>query len=297
MPPDLSSPTERSPLSTWSIGVLGILAIGALDFFSGVEMRVFPLYYLPLALLAWRSGRAGAVLATLLCGAVWVVSNSLAGLRYTLTSTWFVNTAMQTASFATVGLLIAVVRDSLVREQGLSRRDPLSGMLNRKGFYEEAMRLIALCRRTGRPLTVAYIDLDNFKAINDQLGHERGDEVLRHAADALEAAIRPSDVGARLGGDEFVLLFPELGGSEAAVALERVHASLVEALPKEPVEVTASIGAATFVQPPENIEDMVRASDAQMYRAKADGKNRIELHVFEPGREPAAGSGGPERGN
>ena len=278
--PDLSEPTPRRSRPTWAIGVLGILAIGTLDFASGVEVRVFPLYYVPLAVLAWRFGRAGATVATLLCGTSWLASNLLAGLEYTISATWVINTAMQTASFATVGLLIAVVRSSLIRERGVSRSDPLTEMLNRKGFYEEATRLVALCRRSGRPLTMAYIDLDNFKMVNDRLGHERGDDVLRTAADQLKAATRPSDVTARLGGDEFVVLFPELGGSEAGAALERIRSSLADALPSGPVPVSASIGAVTFTAPPKDIEDMVRASDAQMYTAKAAGRNRVELHVF-----------------
>ena len=284
MPLDLSNAPDRSSIPGWVIGVVGILGIGALDYLSGVEMRVFPLYYLPLAALAWWFGPAGAVVATVLCGASWLASNSLAGLQYSLSGTWVVNTTMQTASFATVGILIAVVRGSLAREREMSRSDSLTHMLNRKGFYEEATRLIALCRRTGRPLTVAYMDLDNFKEINDRLGHERGDEVLVTAAAKLMAATRPSDVAARLGGDEFVVLFPELGGVEATATLERIRSSLAEALPQEPVPVSASIGAVTFAVPPEDIDDMVRAGDTQMYTAKAAGRNRVALHVFGGGK-------------
>lgn len=280
MPFALPEPSSDRPGFTWVFGVLGIVAIGVLDFGSGVEVRVFPLYYLPLAILAWAFGRTGAAVATVLCGASWAASNLLAGLEYSFTATYAVNTLMQTASFATVGSLIAVVRESLVRERELSRSDPLTGLLSRKGFIEEAARLVALCRRSGRPLAVAYVDLDNFKAVNDRSGHERGDDVLRTAADVLKAATRPSDVAARLGGDEFIVLFPELGESEAALALERIRASLWERLPSEPVRVSASIGAGVFATPPQEIEDMVRASDTEMYAAKSSGRNRISLRVF-----------------
>jgi diguanylate cyclase (GGDEF)-like protein len=161
---------------------------------------------------------------------------------------------MQAVSFATVGLLVAEVRDSFLREQGLARTDSLTGLANRKGFYEEAVRLTALCRRSGRPITAGYIDLDNFKAANDELGHEKGDQVLRSAADALLAAVRPSDVAARVGGDEFIVLLPEVDAQEAVAALERIRASLSEALPQEPVHVSASIGGVTFTVAPESIE-------------------------------------------
>jgi diguanylate cyclase (GGDEF)-like protein len=268
---DLSTPPPRSSSLEWAIGILGIFGIGALDYLSGVEMRVFPLYYVPLAILAWTAGRTGAAVATLLCGGSWVASNLLAGLEYSFTATWYVNTGMQTVSFATVGLLIAIVRNSLLREKGLARTDSLTGLANRKGFYEEAVRLTALCPRSGRPITAGYIDLDNFKAANDELGHEKGDQLLRSAADALLDAVRPSDVAARVG-DEFIVLLPEVGAQEAVLALERIRASLSEALPQKPVYVSASIGGVSFAVAPESIDDMVGAADAQMYAAKSPGE-------------------------
>ena len=216
----------------WALGTLGILGIGALDYLTGNEMRVFPLYYVPLAILAWSGGRTGAAVATLLCGGSWVA---------------------------------------------------------RKGFYEEAVRLTALCRRSGRPITAGYIDLDNFKAANDELGHEKGDHVLRSAADALLAAVRPSDVAARVGGDEFIVLLPEVDAQEAVAALERIRASLSEALPQEPVHVSSSIGGVTFTVAPESIDDMVGAADAQMYAAKSQGRDRVALYTF-PGRETKSDS-------
>jgi diguanylate cyclase (GGDEF)-like protein len=210
-----------------------------------------------------------------------VVSNYLAGLEYQFTQSWVINVLMQAVSFATVGLLIAAVRDALVRERERSRTDSLTSMLNRTGFYEEASRLVALCRRTSRPLTVAYVDLDHFKAVNDNLGHEAGDEVLRTVAGLLRVAIRPSDIAARMGGDEFVILFPEAGPVEAEATLERIRSSLAESLASGPVPVTGSIGGVTFTQVPERVEDVVSLGDSEMYTAKAGGRNRVSLHVVD----------------
>jgi diguanylate cyclase (GGDEF)-like protein len=263
----------------WGAGLLGVLAIGALDYATGVEFRIFPLYYAPLALLAWRSGRFGATVATLVSTGSWAASNVLAGMDYSVTGVFFLNTLMQGLSFAIVGLLIAVVRDALARERTRSRTDPLTSMLNRDGFYEEAGRLVALCRRAERPVTVAYIDLDNFKAVNDELGHKAGDDVLRTVAGLLRVVIRPSDVAARLGGDEFVVLFPEIGLAEAEVTLERIRSSLETTLARGSLSVTGSIGGVTFVRVPDQVEDIVSLGDARMYQAKSAGRNRVSLHV------------------
>ena len=265
------APSRRAWL-VWLAAALGILAIGLVDFLSGVELRVLPLYYAPISLVAWHVGRGSALAAAALCALSWLASNSLAGLHYSHSWLWFVNTVVQAASFAIVGLLIATLRDALVRERALSRTDPLTSLPNTRAFYQDADRILALCRRQGRPVTLAYIDLDDFKAVNDAAGHQRGDDLLRDFAALLRAALRPSDLCARLGGDEFAVLLADADSREAGVVLERLRALLPER-----VAVTGSIGAVTFVTPPASLQEMVSAADAQMYAAKAEGKNRLCL--------------------
>ena len=266
-------------LPVWSAGIFGIAVIGAVDYYSGTELRVFPLYYAPISLVAWYRGSRGALIAAALCSGSWFGSNLLAGLSFSSEGMWVANTMLQGASFATVGLLIAGLRGALIRERGLSRTDPLTSLLNSRAFYEEAARLLALCRRKGRPITVAYLDLDGFKEVNDQLGHQAGDELLKSLARVLRASSRPSDLMARLGGDEFAFLFPEVGAKDAAVALERLRAALVDSLSPQPGRVTGSIGGVTFLSISEDVEAMVRRADARMYAAKRAGKNRVCLEV------------------
>ena len=256
------------------LGGIGIVAIGVLDYASGTELRVTPLYFAPVALAAWYSGRAGAILASVLAAATWDFANVFAGLEFSSRGIWIANTIMLALSFVVVGLLIAQLRAAVFRESELSLTDPLTSMLNGRAFHKAADRIMAHCRRTGRPLTIAYVDLDNFKAVNDQLGHQAGDEMLRGLAKRMRSSIRPDDVGARLGGDEFVVLFPEIGPAEAARALERLRSSLATVLGSGPVAVTSSAGAVTFLAIPDSIEVMLHAADSRMYAAKAAGKNR-----------------------
>ena len=268
-----------SPALTWTAAMLMMIVIGWLDFFSGTELRVFPLYYAPISLLAWNAGRAAALIAAFVSAAVWLGCNAVAGLQYSSTLMWVANTLVLALSFAIVGLLISTLKDALIRERALSRTDPLTSLQNSRAFHEEGGRILALCRRKNHPVTLAYMDLDDFKAVNDTLGHEAGDDLLRRVADTLRASTRPSDLCSRLGGDEFAILLPEADSAEATVALERLRALLSTQFASLTVPITCSLGAVAFAQAPGTMQEMISAADARMYLAKAAGKNRLHIEV------------------
>jgi len=129
----------------------GIVAIAAIDYVAGVELRTFPLYYIPIAVAAWHLGHPGAFAAAVLSSLGWYVSNQLAGLLYTHPGVWAVNTAVQGASFAIVGWLVATLHQSQLRERALGRSDPLTGIANARALYEDGARLLGLYRRTKWP--------------------------------------------------------------------------------------------------------------------------------------------------
>ena len=271
------------PLSVWIVSALAVAVIAYIDFLTGAELRVFPLYYAPISFVAWYRGRSDALILTALCSMAWLSSNLIAGLRFSHEGFWVANTLVQGVSFATVGLLISTLRLLLTRERELSRTDPLTSLRNARAFYEEGSRTLALCRRKGRPVTVGYIDLDNFKTVNDRLGHRAGDDLLRAIADVLSVSMRPSDLSARLGGDEFAILLPDVGPDEAAATLERLRSLLANTVASSVGLISASIGAVTFITVPEDMEEMVRQADSRMYAAKATGKNRVHLAVADQG--------------
>jgi diguanylate cyclase (GGDEF)-like protein len=266
-------------LLAWAAGLLAIAAIGWIDYVSGTELRVFPLYYVPISILAWHGGRIGALLSAALCSLAWLEANLLAGMQFSSTDLWTANTLLQGASFATVGYLIATLQAGLARERSLSCTDALTGLLNRRAFDEESVLVLSLCRRKQRPVTLAYVDLDSFKVVNDTLGHRAGDQLLRRVADVLRGSIRPSDLCSRLGGDEFAVLLPDADSGEARSALERICSLLSETTARYGCPVTASIGAVTFTRVSETLEAMLAEADAKMYMAKAEGKNRLHLEV------------------
>jgi diguanylate cyclase (GGDEF)-like protein len=270
--------------------VLGIAVIGGIDYMTGVDYRIAPVYYLPLSVAAWHLGRPGAITSALLAAGTWALANYAAGLRYANPTVWPVNIAMQAVSFVIVAILIADLRGAFERAAALSRVDALTALLNTRAFYEQVQATFALARRHRHPITVAYIDLDNFKAVNDTLGHHGGDELLRTVAGVMRNTARSADVIARLGGDEFALLLPETGPEGALTMLGRLQSKLAEALAATPCSVTASIGAVSALAPQGKVEDLVRQADALMYSAKTAGKNRVCLDVIEPQLEtpPAA---------
>lgn len=254
---------------------------------TGIELRVFPLYYLPLSLAAWRLGRTWAMAAAALSAASWLVSNYTAGRTFSALGIWLFNFVAQGASFAFVGLLIARLKTSLAKERELSRTDSLTSLPNARSFHEQAARVLAVSRRKHLPLTLAYVDLDDFKVVNDTLGHHAGDEILRLVATVLSQSTRASDVTARLGGDEFAVLLAETGAPEAGEILGRLHARVAQALSGADAATTASIGGAVFLSAPESVDAMLRRADAYMYSAKAAGKNRVYCALASaPGPSP-----------
>lgn len=270
----------RRFLSRVGLSLLGIALVGLLDWVSGVELRVYPLYFLPLSLGAWHAGRFGAIGLAAVSASVWGLSNSAAGLQFSHPAIWVSNVGMQMLAFATVGVLIAELRKRLDIEASLSRVDPLTGLANPRAFRERLELVLALARRQPRPIGVVYIDLDNFKQVNDSKGHAEGDALLRAVADCMRGSIRATDFAARLGGDELALVLPDSDRESVERILQRFRELLAEAMLAHAWPVTASIGA-LVLRKPATLEQALARVDEVMYAAKRGGKDRVVLEIQE----------------
>ena len=169
------------------------------------------------------------------------------------------------------------LRDANRRLQDLVRTDALTGLGNRRLFEERLRQLWKLAQRLSVPLSLAMIDIDHFKSVNDRFGHAAGDEVLRRLGVALERGIRGSDTCARYGGEEFVLLLPATGLSDAAALVDQIRLKIA-ATPCGGHSVTVSIGVACE-SPLSGAGDplrLVARADTALYKAKAAGRNRVE---------------------
>ena len=169
------------------------------------------------------------------------------------------------------------LQQQLDRVSAQARHDPLTGTLNRKGLDEAMERELTHAQRTGFPLCVGLLDVDDFKKINDQLGHSTGDAALVHLAEVVRSVIRPQDMLARYGGEEFVLLLPDTALAEGIEALQRLQRELTTRFflqGNEKVLITFSAGVAQATED-ETGAEIIRRADQGMYLAKRAGKNRV----------------------
>ncbi len=166
-----------------------------------------------------------------------------------------------------------------------SLRDPLTGLYNRRYMEDALDRFISLAERNGSSTSVLMIDLDNFKRLNDENGHAKGDAVLRDVAAQMVAALRPSDVVSRYGGEELVVILPGCGLDDAAMKAETIRARIESLTDAHGVSISASIGVATVPDTATSPIDIVPLADAALYLAKQAGKNRVVCSERRPGRD------------
>ncbi|WP_183784877.1 bifunctional diguanylate cyclase/phosphodiesterase [Pseudomonas sp. JAI115] len=161
--------------------------------------------------------------------------------------------------------------------------DPLTGLLNRRGFYQTVENLLLRGERSDSSWVLLYLDLDGFKRVNDSLGHDAGDRVLRWVSEQLKACLRPFDILARMGGDEFTALldleFPEQAAKIAEKLIERV--SICQQIEGLDIALGASIGIATYPDCGSNLDGLLRASDIAMYEAKRAGRQQYRFYDHE----------------
>lgn len=252
-----------------------LLLVGLLDFRTGDQLDL-SVFYLPfVALTVWVAGLRASLWMALFASVLWLVDD-FAVPEVPLPDFFkYWQTVMRFVVFASFAGVIAQLRAALDREKSQARRDFLTGLLNVRGVLEAAEIEVTRSHRHQRPLTIAFLDCDNFKQINDHLGHSVGNELLVEIGRTLLASIRGSDVAGRMGGDEFVLLFPELDGRAARQAIEKSLSQLAAVMLAHEWPVTFSVGLASFKVAPDSVEELVRAADNLMYEAKRSGKNTV----------------------
>ena len=278
----------------FAVSVIGIGIIGLIDHVTGTEYRVFPLYYLPVSLGAWHAGLMAGIALAALSSAAWALINATVAYHGDL-HVVAVNFAILMVAAGYVAGLVSVLRRRLDTERDLGRSDPLTGLPNRRAFHESGELLLAAGRRYGHPTAIACLDLDGFKAINDNHGHAEGDLALQTLGAILARQTRAADLVARLGGDEFAILLVETEADAASTLLERLRGRIDEAMRSRQWPTTVTIGAACFATPPASLDAALHRADKALYAAKRAGKRRMILEAVgdeAPGTEGDGSAGG-----
>jgi diguanylate cyclase (GGDEF)-like protein len=278
----------------WAIGMGCLIGWYVITQHYALRVAVFSLltlsFYLPQLLLIVRHGERH--FSSWFFGALLLVQSLVLLLRAVVAMAGGAGTSnasngpmqsifLLTANFMTllmaVGFMAVATRRLQTVMEHRSNSDPLTGVLNRRGFAAAYGREVALMKRHAKPMTLLSIDLDFFKAINDKYGHAVGDQVLVHAARSTVSALREIDHVARFGGEEFIVLLPETTAERALVVAQRIQALLCASRGDEVPAYTVSIGIACQSAPDEGMEKVMARADTALYRAKAAGRDRSEV--------------------
>ena len=271
---------RQSPLFLWLAILVSALGLAIIDYETGPDFSVSLFYIFPVAMASWALGNSEGMFVSFTCAALWAVTNLRTEQHFSNPLVYLWNTAVFLGSLLIVSLLVAEVHELLKTESHLSRTDFLTGIQNRRGLFESASMEIKRLARNGRPFTFLYMDLDDFKTLNDKNGHAVGDSLLTSVAKTLKLQLRGIDIVARTGGDEFAVLLPETDDQAARKVASRLQSPLQEEMQTHPWPITFSIGALTCISAPSNAEEMFQLADQLMYDAKKAGKNTISYKVY-----------------
>ena len=256
-----------------------VVAVGTAEALSGFEVSLLLLYAVPVALAAWAVTPRTAYTLAAVAVTLPTLFAALAGEPIGWAVIWSV-----LSNFVLLGIivmLLTTLRRRLSDEAAFVATDTLTGLLNRGSFIAQLDAELTRAARYGRAFTLAYVDLDNFKGVNDLEGHDAGDELLRRIADALRSSTRQTDVLGRLGGDEFAAVLPEITGGATGSVLENLRKQLIRAMEKGGWPVTFSIGAVTFETLIDTSREALRVADEAMYAVKRSGKDGIHHLVWD----------------
>ena len=283
---------SRLAITAASFSAIGLIALAECRTMEEVSFGIF--YLVPVAVVTWYVGQRTAWVTAVVAATAWFLADRATGHVYPHTLVPFWNGVMRLGYFVSIAFVLHRLRAALDREKRLSRQDPLTGLLNGRAFFGIAESEVERSGRYEHPLSFAFLDVDDFKRVNDRLGHAAGDDLLQSIAKAMRDVTRQSDALGRVGGDEFAILLPETGADSARAAVEKLRRTIGEVAGETLEGGSISIGLVTFLRPVASVREMTHAADTLMYAAKAEGKNALRHRVIASDEEaPTLREGGP----
>jgi diguanylate cyclase (GGDEF)-like protein len=262
------------------LSIFFLLLIGYTDYLTGAELSFSIFYLLPILSTTWFLNKTWGILLSVTGASIWIISDIYTHTGYVHFLIPYWNGFVRLSFFLIFTLLVSRVKIGWDMEKRIARTDPLTGVNNSRSFIELADLELERVNRHKNSFSIAYIDLDNFKAVNDTRGHVTGDRLLRLVAEIMLSNSRRIDITARMGGDEFIILLPDADEHSAIGVLERIREKLLDAMKANGWPVTFSIGVMTFHRPPDSVTEMIREADGVMYEVKNAGKDQIKMKTF-----------------
>lgn len=268
--------TNKSKWALSGVALVALILIGVGDYFATSRLLEFSVFFvLPISFLTWFVNRRAGLLASFASAGAILIMDLNSPLRKLDHQAAYWNSLVWLAFFLLITFLVGHLKVLHARERELARIDDLTKVATRVAFYEFAEAELNRARRFRLPTTLAYVDLDSFKEVNDRSGHAAGDRVLVTVARHMRKSVRQTDLVARMGGDEFALILPNTGKDAALAVLDKLLKTLSRSMRQNYWPVTFSVGLVTFVNPPESVDWMVRRADEAMYSVKQAGKNHL----------------------
>jgi diguanylate cyclase (GGDEF)-like protein len=256
-------------------GYMLIALLGAINAQFKPEILFAPLYFIPIAILSWFVGKWHGVTASVLCTMMWLAAELYSGGPYETTFAYYWNSIICLSTFLLISSMISYLRVELEQNRNLYQLDTLTGIANSVGFHEAAQRELERSRRLDRPFSLGYLDVDNFKFINEQMGHTIGDQVIREIAKNIQSNLRKSDLVARVGGDEFALLLAEAGQEASREAINRIQHNLKNEMDSKGWPLTFSIGVLACAEHPKTVDEILQLTSELRDFVKHNGKDGI----------------------
>lgn len=263
-----------------SISLLFAIMIAYFDYLTGAHISMMLLFALPVLFSSWYCGRKGGIAVAIIAASGWLIVSAINK------PTGESEIILSWDAFNRLGIFILIaysvslqaqLRRALENERLRADTDRLTGLFNKGAFRERVEEEINRARRYNHPISLAFIDLDNFKQVNDTQGHARGDKLLQHVSQIIEHSIRKTDIAGRIGGDEFTICFPETGEEQVRKAIEKLVKALDTLTSQSGCQVTASIGVVICTEICDTYDDLLGKADKLMYIAKEKGKNSAEF--------------------
>lgn len=268
----------------------GLAAVAGLATFKATVGRSVPIadfFLVPVAAVAWFARRrVGAYAAAVITAAITIAVSlhiSAAHVEAIVTAG-----AARLVLYLVAVAVLRAMRALQEEHEHEAASDDLTGLANARAFRAVAQAEIRRAQRYGGELSLAYLDIDDFKAINDRVGHPEGDRVLLKVAHLMRHLVRRVDCIARLGGDEFAVLMPQTGAGEARALVDRLRGELGRLHTADGHRILCSVGLVTFTESPARPQDLIEAGDRLMYRAKRNGRDRVEQRLVEMRQEVGA---------